>query len=178
MLLLVTASTFLLKPYTAIATAVLQARLEFARVAWALLLAAVSHYVVAIILAEAGYGALSLVVGMQVNAVVMVVALWVFSHRHTEPRAPGAVSTRDAATMARWPLAGEVAMDATGRIDFLMLGLFVTTEVVGLYYFAFQLVLRLNELLSGVARNVLFPRSPGCPIAASARGRRCCALGQ
>ena len=160
------------------ATAVLQARLEFARVAWALLAAAVSHYVVAIILAEAGHGALSLVIGMQVNAVVMVVALWVFSHRHTEPRAPAVVSTRDAAAMARWPLAGEVAMDATGRIDFLMLGLFVTTEVVGLYYFAFQLVLRLNELLSGVARNVLFPALAQIPDRRERQGRRCCALGQ
>jgi O-antigen/teichoic acid export membrane protein len=38
-----------------------------------------------------------------------------------------------------------------------MLGLFVPTRVVGMYYFAFQLVLRLNALLTGVARDVLFP---------------------
>jgi len=156
-LLLVTAATFLFKPYTAIATAALQARLRFARVAWALLAATAAHYVVAIILAEAGLGALSLVIGTQVNAVVMVAALWVLSRREDAAPAVASVTTRRAAAMARWPLAGEVAMDATGRIDFLMLGLFVPTEVVGMYYFAFQLVLRLNELLTGVARNVLFP---------------------
>jgi PST family polysaccharide transporter len=156
-LLLVTASTFLLKPYTAIATAGLQARLRFARVAWSLLAAAIAHYVVAIALAEAGAGALSLVIGMQVNAVVMVATLWLLSRGDEQERPAATVSTRQAAAMVRWPLLGEVAMDATGRIDFLMLGLFVPTEVVGVYYFAFQLVLRLNELLTGVARNVLFP---------------------
>lgn len=156
-LLLVTAATFLLKPYTAIALAALQARLRFANLAVALLAATVAHYVIAILLAEAGHGALSLVIGTQVSAVVLAITLWAVSRRDVTPRVEPSITTREAATLSRWPLAGEVAMDATGRVDFLMLGLFVPTEVVGVYYFAFQLVLRLNELLTGVARNVLFP---------------------
>lgn len=156
-LLLVTAATFLLKPYTAIATATLQARLRFARVAWAVLLGAVAHYVVAIVMAEAGAGAMSLVIGLQVSAVVVVATLWLFSRSEPEPRVAPVVSTREAAEMARWPLAGEVAIEGTGRIDFLMLGLFVSTEIVGIYYFAFSLVVRLNRLFEGVTRNVLFP---------------------
>ena len=155
-LLLVTASTFLLKPYTGIATAVLQARLRFSRVAWSLLVAALAHYVVAIALAEAGAGAMSMVVGLQVNAVVTVVALWVFS-RGQQEGTRSAMSTRQAAAMARWPMAGEIAQEGTGRIDFLMLGLFVPTEIVGIYYFAFMLIVRLNVLFAGVTRNVLFP---------------------
>jgi O-antigen/teichoic acid export membrane protein len=156
-LLLVTAVTFLLKPYTAIANAMLQARLRFARVAWVALLGAVAHYVVAIVLAEAGAGAMSLVIGLQVSALVQPAMLWILSRGEGESRADAVVSTKEAAAMARWPLAGEVAIEGTGRIDFLMLGLFVSTEVVGVYYFAFSLVVRLNRLYEGVTRNVLFP---------------------
>ena len=156
-LLLITALAFVLKPFTAITTALLQAHLRFRGVALALLAAATAHYVVAIVMAEAGAGPLSLVVGLQVNAVVLAVSLWLLSRRERAAVVPAAVTTRDAAGMLTWPVAGEVAVDATGRLDFLMLGLFVRTEVIGLYYFGYQLVVRLNELLTGVARNVLYP---------------------
>ena len=157
-LLVVNAASFVLKPYSAMATAALQARLEFGRVAWALLTSAMAHYAVAIAMAAAGLGALSLIVGFQVNGIVLALMLRALTRDLDEVRPLQAVaSTRQAAALARWPLAGEVATEAVGRIDFLMLGLFVPTRVVGMYYFAFQLVLRLNALLTGVARDVLFP---------------------
>ncbi|MBI5158415.1 MAG: oligosaccharide flippase family protein [Acidimicrobiia bacterium] len=156
-LLLVNASVLTLKPYTAVATAALQARLQFGRVAWSLLVSAVAHYVVSIVLAGAGVGAMSLVIGFQVNTVVFAAMLWVLSRDLDEIRPNPTISTREAAGLARWPLTGEVAGEAVGRIDFLMLGIFVPTRVVGIYYFAYQLVLRLNALLTGVARTVLFP---------------------
>jgi len=154
-LMLVAASTFILKPYTAVLIATCQARLQFARVAAALLAATIAHYSVAIVLAKAGKGALSLVAGLQVNAVVLVLVLWAMSRR--DPPVPVAenVTTLRAAALAGWPLAGEMAMDA--RLDYLMIGVFASTEVVGYYHFAFMLVQRLNELLMGIARNVLFP---------------------
>ncbi len=156
-LLLITSAAFVLKPFTAITTALLQAHLRFAQVALAFLAAAVSHYVVAIVLARSGAGALSLVVGLQVNAVVMATVLWATSRHERRVRVASDISPRGAARMLAWPLAGEAAVDATGRLDFLMLGLFVRTEVVGVYYFGYQLVVRINELLTGVARNVLYP---------------------
>ncbi|HEX5630918.1 MAG TPA: oligosaccharide flippase family protein [Acidimicrobiia bacterium] len=156
-LLLVMALTFPLKPYVGIATSLLQARLRFSRVAWALLAATASHYVVAIALARAGHGALSLVIGLQVNAVVAAVTLWFLSRGDKVAATGDAPSARQVVTLARWPLAGEVGSEVMGKFDFLMLGLFVPTEVVGIYYFGYQLVVRLNELLGGVARNVLYP---------------------
>ncbi len=156
-LLLISAGAFVLKPFTAITTALLQAHLRFRGVAVALFAAATAHYVVAIVMADSGAGALSLVVGLQVNAVVLAGFLWFLSRRERRVAAPAAVGTRQAAAMLAWPVAGEVAVDATGRLDFLMLGLFVRTEVIGIYYFGYQLVVRLNELLTGVARNVLYP---------------------
>lgn len=154
-LMLVSASTFILKPYTAVAAATLQARLQFSRIATALLVATIAHYAVAIVLAKAGMGALSLVAGLQVNAVVMVTLLWLFS-RGAAPTIPGSeISVRQAAALAKWPVAGEVAMDA--RLDYLAIRIFATTEVVGYYHFAFILVHRLIDLLMGVSRNVLFP---------------------
>jgi len=156
-LLVVNASLLMLKPYTAMATAALQARLQFGRVAWSLLVSAVAHYALAIGLASAGIGAMSLVIGFQVNAVVYAAMLWVLSRDLDEAPPSRPVSTPEAAALARWPLTGEVASEAVGRIDFLMLGIFVPTRVVGIYYFAYQLVLRLNALLTGVARTVLFP---------------------
>jgi PST family polysaccharide transporter len=157
-LLLVNASTFIVKPYAAMATAALQARLQFGQVAWPLLVSAVAHYTTSIVLAAAGMGAMSVMIGFQVQAIVYTVMVWALSRRVDEMRpAEQTTSTRQAAVMARWPLAGEIAMEAVGRIDFLMLGLFVPTQVIGMYYFAYQLVLRLNALLTGVARTVLFP---------------------
>ncbi len=157
-LIVVNALTLAVKPYAAMATATLQARLQFGRVAWTLLASAVAHYVVAIILAAAGLGAMSVMIGIQVQAVVYTVMVWALSRDVADERPAVQVTTpREAAVMARWPLAGEIATEAVGRIDFLMLGLFIPTRVVGLYYFAFQLVLRLNTLLTGVARTVLFP---------------------
>jgi PST family polysaccharide transporter len=158
LLLLVNASTFIVKPYAAMATAALQARLQFGQVAWTLLVSAMAHYVIAIVLAAAGMGAMSIMIGIQVQAVVYTVMVWALS-RHVDELRPAVetTTTRQAAVMARWPLAGEIATEAVGRIDFLMLGLFVPTQVVGMYYFAFQLVVRLNALLTGVARTVLFP---------------------
>jgi PST family polysaccharide transporter len=154
-LMLVAASTFVLKPYTAVAAATLQARLQFSRLATTTLLATISHYVVAIAMARAGMGALSLVAGLQVNAVVMVIVLWLFS-RGGSPSGEGSqYSVRQAAALAKWPVAGEVAMDA--RLDYLAIRVFATTEVVGYYHFAFILVHRLIDLLMGVSRNVLFP---------------------
>lgn len=156
-LLLVTGSTFVLKPFVAVTTAALQARLRFSRVAWSLLIAATAHYASAIVLARAGAGAMSLVVGLQVNVVVSVVTLWAFGRRLGIGSTRSTVTAREAAAMARWPMAGEIALEGSGRIDFLMLGLFVPTEAVGLYYFAFMLIVRLNVLFAGVTRNVLYP---------------------
>jgi PST family polysaccharide transporter len=157
-LLVVNASLLMLKPYTAMATAALQARLQFGRVAWALLGSGVAHYVVAIGLAAADFGAMSLIVGFQVHGVVYAAMVWVLSRDLDDPRpAQPRYSAREAVALARWPLTGEVATEAVGRIDFLMLGVFVPTRIVGMYYFAFQLVGRLNDLLTGVARTVLFP---------------------
>ena len=154
-LMFVAASTFVLKPYTAVASATLQARLQFSRIATALLAATIAHYVVAIIMARADMGALSLVAGLQVNAVVLVTVLWLFS-RGAAPVVPGSeISVRQAAALAKWPAAGEVAMDA--RLDYLAIKVFASTEVVGYYHFAFILVHRLIDLLMGVSRNVLFP---------------------
>lgn len=154
-LLLVTAITFLLKPYVAVASATLQAQLRFSAVAWSLLLGSTSGYAIAIVMAASGAGAMSLVVNTQVNVAVTAIVLWLAVRREPPPEPSGIAPA--VGGLVWWPMAGELAMDAAGRLDFLMLGLFVPTEVVGLYYFAFQLVLRLNELLSGVARNVLFP---------------------
>lgn len=156
-LLLVMAVTFPLKPYVGIATSLLQARLRFSRVAWALLAATASHYVVAIALARAGHGSLSLVIGLQVNAVVAAICLWAMSRGDEIAPTEDGPSPRQVVAMTKWPLAGEVGSEVMGKFDFLMLGLFVPTEVVGVYYFGYQLVVRLNELIAGVARNVLYP---------------------
>lgn len=156
-LLSVTAITFPLKPFVAVSSATLQADLRFRAVAGSLLAGSLAGYTAAIVLAVLGAGPLSLVINLQVNIVVTALVCWFALRAKSQLESEPGMGTRELLTLSWWPLAGEVAMDANGRLDFLMLGLFVPTEIVGVYYFAFQLVVRLNELLSGVARNVLFP---------------------
>jgi PST family polysaccharide transporter len=159
LLLPLSATTFVLRPYVAVGLPILQSRLRFREAALVLTGSTTMHYATAIALATAGFGAVSLVVGTQMLVLAQSGLLWWATG--TGPiaaaRGPSSERLRDVARRARWPLLGEVATDASGRIDYLVLGFFVPTAVLGRYYFAFQLVARLHLLLVGVARNVLFP---------------------
>jgi hypothetical protein len=74
--------------------------------------------------------------------------------KHRESRRLGPL---EVLSMTKWPLAGGHGIHAASRIDYFVLGLFIPTDVVGVYYFAFQLVARAGELLLFISRNVLFP---------------------
>ena len=52
---------------------------------------------------------------------------------------------------------GEIGAGGSSRIDYLVLGLFASTSVVGVYYFAFQLVAKGASVIGLVARTVMYP---------------------
>lgn len=146
-----------LRTYSTVAIPVLQARLEFRTVALATAGSSVVRYGVAIGLASIGLGAMSLALGIVIGVAVLslglVPATIAAIGRSPEPE----TSAIGVLRMSRSALLGDTAASAASRIDYLVLGLFAPTAVVGVYYFAFQLVARAGELLLGVSRNVLFP---------------------
>lgn len=156
-LLVVAALALPLKPVAAIASSVLRIELRFSLLAVVMLAAAASHYGTSLVLASLGWGAMSLVIGMQVGVVVMAGGT-LFAARATpwyrgKPKSGLVESWR----VTRWPLLGDIAAQSSGRIDYFVLGLFAPAAAVGVYYFAFQLVAKFSELVYVVSTNVLYP---------------------
>ena len=134
-LLLVTASTFLLKPFTGSRRdppgppSVLPGRKALLRRRCPLRRG--DH------LAEADVGDLSLVVGLQVNAVGWsTVALWLFSRgrrRGSDRRSPPA-----GRGTGQWPIAGEIAKEPGHRLPHDQV--FYPPRSSAIYHFAFILI--------------------------------------
>jgi len=146
-----------IKAYADVAIPVLRVRFRFGTLAVASTIAAVAQYGASLSLAFSGFGAMALAVGGLVGVTTLSSVLLLSGSLGNWRRTPNSPSIKQTAALAAWPFAGEFAIHTTIRIDYLVLGLFAPTAVVGSYYFAFQLVARTAALLTAVSDAVLFP---------------------
>lgn len=146
-----------LRSYSTVAIPVLQARLEFRTIAIAMSVSTFVRYGVAVGLAAIGWGSMALVVGIVAGVAVLSASLVPTTISAARPRGFQWRPVVGFLRLSRWALSGDVAAGGAIRADYFVLGFFVPTAVLGAYYFAFQLVARVADLMLSISRNVLFP---------------------
>ena len=160
-LLLLFAASLPIRPFVAFGLAALQSKGHFAALAAALLAGAAVQAAVSLALAAGGAG----------SGVSGVGSDWAGRSPRSDrcySSLAGLHGRRAQATVREHPIAGqslsrpmlgEIGAGGSSRIDYPVLGLFASTSVVGVYYFAFQLVAKGASVIGLVARTVMYPNS-------------------
>jgi O-antigen/teichoic acid export membrane protein len=156
-LMLVLAISFPIGAYSAVAQAQLQVEHRFQQMAYIKSAYGVSRYVIAVVMAFAGFGSMSFAWAV-VFASLLEAILFKFWSRL--PVFPAHRSIGDSKSIVRessWSLAGASASAILRQVDYAVLGLLVPRGTLGLYYFAFQLVMQPVLLINESLRKVVLP---------------------
>lgn len=156
-LLWVLAATVPLWTPSAIFYARLLGQLRYKDVARIQVVSALVRYSVPVVLAWRGAGVYSFVAAWPMIAVIEGAMGYVLTRerpwtRHPEPR-----KWPELFGQGKWVLVGSASSALFNFGSYMVLGLFVDHEVVGVYYFAFQLVTQITMLLALNMHSVLFP---------------------
>ena len=142
---------------SAILTARLSIDLRFREVGRIATVSSLVRYVGTIGLAAAGFGPLSFVLPLPVLSVIEGAMAYAYTRERpwARPASPGAWPRMLAE--ARWIFIGTFGLAALNLGAALTIKPFVSTAVVGVYYFAFQVIVQVGMLLSANMLQVLFP---------------------
>jgi O-antigen/teichoic acid export membrane protein len=135
----------------------LQVHLRFQTLATVKFVSALVRYSLVVGLAFAGWGPFSFVIPIAVitlleNVVYLLslkIPVWRTRFRWSE--------CRRILSESCWSLAGTLPEAVSTQIDYAVLGLVVSTEVVGVYFFAYQLTIQMVMLFSESLRRVILP---------------------
>jgi PST family polysaccharide transporter len=152
----VLALSFMLGPLSSVPRALLRHSLEYRKLVVPQVASGLSKGVLSIVLALAGAGVWSLVVGQIAGMVAAAVAIWFATT--WRPRA--SISVPDIKSLARFGAGmttlGLVA-EGVVNVDYLIIGGKLGAAALGLYYFAFRLPDLIIGSVSQVSWEVLFP---------------------
>lgn len=155
----------------------LRANLNFRFLAVAGTLELAATQVATVILALAGFGALSFVLPLPVLAVIKLIVFW----RKAPALVSGAVRPfqyRYLASKGSSMLGSRLATEAVSQGAFIVMGLIASQAVVGAYFFAFRLAAQPLRMMAGNFTSVLFPvlaqlrNDPDRQLAAALRAAR------
>jgi O-antigen/teichoic acid export membrane protein len=155
-LILVLAIAAPLSALDTVADARLQSQMRFGLLASVNFFTALLTFYLSVQFAWLGWGAMSFVLPKPIVAVVRLVILWAAARPPVslKPRVRRwKYLIRDSATL----LAANAVDLLTWQGDYVLLGLLHPTEVVGLYFFAFNLSLQTMQLFTANLTGVLFP---------------------
>ncbi len=157
LVLLAMAPTLPLQFAQVIGIARLAAQLRFAESSRILTIAALTRHGSLVAFALLGFGVYSLVLPLYVEALVQGVLLWRASG--APPKVFGSIRGvfEQHGTTLRWLLLTAVALAASLNGDYLAISPFETVELVGLYFFGYQLSAALTQPFTMAATNVLVP---------------------
>ncbi|MEM9166570.1 MAG: oligosaccharide flippase family protein [Planctomycetota bacterium] len=116
-----------------------------------------ARYTSMIVLASLGAGPFAFVVPYVIVAVVDGVYSTLMTRTLFFTRRPRLAVWPVLFARAKWTLTGTLGLAVLNRADYLVLGLFLSTAVVGLYTFAFQLAIQVNTVLASNFQSVIFP---------------------
>lgn len=135
----------------------LQIALRFREAASIQTVAALVRYVGAVVLALAGFGAMSFVLPLPVIALVEWAMAWWYTRDRLWTRPAGLSLWWDLFRQAKWIVIGTFGIAGINMGANVVIGLFVPLTVVGVYFFAYQIVIQIGLLLSANLVSVLAP---------------------
>lgn len=153
----VLAATLLISPIEVVSNSKLSIDLRFKRLAAVSLWSNMLRIVVVIAAAAAGLGALSFAVAIMAGLLFRAILLTRYA-----AVTPWAGSVNFAIwpwllRQAAWLMVGAAALGLQRQGDYLAASFFLSTAVLGLYVFAFQLVEQFDSMIAANVQNVLLP---------------------
>jgi O-antigen/teichoic acid export membrane protein len=107
--------------------------------------------------ASSGYGARSLLLPLLITNVTDTLLLWSVTRYSPWSMPPRFRLWPELFESGRWVLLGTFAIGLGNNGSYFLLGQFLPSEIVGTYFFAFQIVVQLGVLLSDNVYQVLVP---------------------
>ncbi len=139
-----------------ILTTRLQIDLRFRSIATIQAACSLIRYVGAAAFAWWGFGPLSFVLPLPIIAIVEWLGALMLNRERLWRRSPHVGEWGGLFGQAKWVLIGSFAVALLNLGSNLVIGLFDTTETVGVYFFAFQIIIQIAVVLSANANQVLF----------------------
>lgn len=139
----------------AILTTRLQIDLRFREIGRIAVVSALVRYVGAVLLAWLGFGALSFVLPLPVLAVIEGAMAWAYTRERPWRLAPRLAEWWPMFRDTRWVIAGTFGIAGLNLGSNMVISFFVPLTVVGVYFFAFQIVMQIGMLLSANVYQVL-----------------------
>ncbi|MEQ8770336.1 MAG: oligosaccharide flippase family protein [Phycisphaerales bacterium] len=131
--------------------------LQYRRLAELNALVSFTRYGSMIVLALLGFGAMSLALPWVIVAVVEFAFGWWVTRDAPWTRPPGLRAWPAILKRTVWLIVGQIGISLINTGDYLVLSLLQAAGVVGVYYFAFQLIDQTNVLLAVSLQTALFP---------------------
>ncbi len=156
-LMLVVAISLPLDAYGVISEVDLQVGLRFRDLAFFRTVSPIFRYGAAIVFAWQGMGPLSFVLPLVLVALIRMVQGYALTRFSPWQIRIDWRHVRSIFSKSRWVYGGTFASSVFRQIDYLVLGLVVSTATVGVYFFAFQLAVQPVLLFGQSLRRVLIP---------------------
>ena len=131
--------------------------LRFKTIAWLGLTSGIIRYGGQVALALSGFGAVSFVLPLLATAIYeaiigyAVTREWPWRHRVDMSRWP------DLLREVRWIVWGNLMAGGLGQSYYLVVGLFVSKDIIGVYFFAMQLLFHVESVIGNTLQQVLVP---------------------
>jgi O-antigen/teichoic acid export membrane protein len=155
--MLVLALAFPISAYAVVGLARLQVDLKFQQMATLKFTSGMIRYGLIVLLAFLGFGPMSFAWPVVVVAVFeLIMFVWI-TRMPIQPSAFTLSSAREVFQNSKWSLSGSFSSAIMRQCDYAVLGLIVPTEIVGAYYFAFQLAMQPVNLFGESLRKVILP---------------------
>lgn len=155
--MLILALGLAISPYSVVGLARLNVDLRFREMAWIKLLSGVVRYGLAILLAWRGFGPLSFAWPVVAVAIIET-ALYAWLTRIPVITSNFSFAgVKEVFSESKWSLSGSFAEAIVRQCDYLVLALLIPVEVVGVYFFAFNLAMQPVNVFSESLRKVVMP---------------------
>ena len=154
---LVIAASLALAPPATLFQARLAAELRFREVASLNAEAAVLRNASLILFASLGFGPMSFALPLVVGAVYVAARGFLLTRDNLFRRRPRRRAWGALFAKARWLILRAFARSVLLTGDYIALGFLIAVEVLGVYFFAYQVTLQVQVLISLNLQNVLFP---------------------
>jgi PST family polysaccharide transporter len=136
--------------------AVIQARMRFRAIATIGSLAVLSNVALSIGFATRGYGVYSFVLPIPLVEAARLAVLWVLARPRMQWK-PQPHLWKYFASTSLFLFLSSICALFVAQGDYILLGVFQTTEKVGLYFFGFTVATQMIRLVQGSVTSVLFP---------------------
>jgi O-antigen/teichoic acid export membrane protein len=134
----------------------LNVSMKFRELGLVQLASAITRYALMLLFAAEGFGARSFILPFLITNVTDSLILWLVTRYSPWAMRPGFDSWPELFRSGRWVLLGTFAIQMGYNGAFFLLGKFLPSDIVGTYFFAYQLVMQLEILVAENAYLILF----------------------